>query len=149
MPTHLHERLGSNLALTARLMRTRLDERLAPLGLNQTKWLILLYLWRKGGIMPQKDIADCIGVEGPTVVRALDSLERVRFIERREQPADRRTKDVCLTPEASTVLDEITTVTERFRQEIWAGVSDEDLAAYERVIAVLHRNLNASSRNRG
>uniref|UniRef100_I2PWZ7 Transcriptional regulator n=1 Tax=Desulfovibrio sp. U5L TaxID=596152 RepID=I2PWZ7_9BACT len=149
MPAILPENIGINLSRTGRLMRTRLDERLVPLGLTQAKWLILLYLSRNGGIMPQKDIADCVGVEGPTVVRVLDGLERMGLIERREQPADRRTKDVCLTPQASTVLEEIATVTERFRQEMWTGVSDEDLAAYERVIAILQRNLNASSRRRG
>lgn len=146
MPTVLPENIGSNLSRTGRLMRIRLDERLLPLGLTQAKWLILLYLSRNGGVMPQKDIADCVGVEGPTVVRVLDALERMGFIERREQPADRRAKDVRLTPQASTVLEEIAKVTERFRQEMWAGVSDEDLAAYERVIAILQRNLNASSR---
>ncbi len=148
MPARLKEHLGSSLTRTARLMRTRLDERLAPLGLTQAKWLILLYLSRSGGSMPQKDIAERVGVEGPTVVRVLDGLERMGLIERRDQPADRRTKDVCLTPQASDILAEITRITEAFRQEMWAGVSDEDIAALERVITILQRNLGVSGRDR-
>lgn len=147
MSTRLHEGLGTGLASTARLMRTKLDERLAPLGLTQAKWLILWYLSRNDGVMPQKDIATRIGVEGSTVVRVLDGLERKGLIARRDQPADRRTKDVCLTPAAATILEDITRITLQFRQEMWSGIADEDLAAYERVIATVRRNLQAPRRN--
>ncbi len=140
------EQLGIVLARTARLMRTRLDERLSPLGLTQSKWLILLYLSRNGGRMPQKELAETIGVEGPTVVRVLDGLERLGLIERRDQPADRRTKDVLLTGQATGILGEITSITAAWREEVWAGVSDADLAAFARVLDTLLANLGASPR---
>ena len=143
MSRNLSPLLGMNLSRAARLMRTKLDERLAPLGLTQAKWLILIHLSRNGGLMPQKDIAERIGVEGPTVVRVLDGLERLGFVERRDQPGDRRSKDVVLTSRAATTLGAIERVTDAFRQEIWAGVSDDDLAACDRVITVLLRNLSA------
>ena len=124
-------------------MRTRLDERLAPLGLTQAKWLILLYLSRNGGAMPQKDIAERIGAEGPTVVRVLDGLSRMGLIERLGEPADRRVKTVRLTPRASAVLARITRITKEFRREMWAGVPAGDMAAHERVVMTLLRNLGA------
>ena len=99
--------------------------------------------------MPQKEIAECIGAEGPTVVRVLDGLERMGLIERRGEPADRRVKRVRLTDQASTVLAQITRITEGFRREMWGGVSDEDIAAHERVMATLLRNLGAPWRARG
>ena len=142
--TNLHEGLGIDLSRAARLMRTRLDERLAPLGLTQAKWLILLYLSRNGGAMPQKDIAECIGAEGPTVVRVLDGLERMGLILRLGEPADRRVKTVRLTPQAAAVLAQITRITQEFRQEMWAGVPESDIAAHERVMTTLSRNLGAS-----
>jgi len=144
----LHERLGIDLSRVARLMRTRLDERLAPLGLTQAKWLILLYLSKHGGTMPQKDIAECIGAEGPTVVRVLDGLERMGLTLRQGELADRRAKTVRLTAQATPVLEEITRITEGFRQEMWAGVAEEDRAAHERVMAILLKNLGPSARIR-
>ena len=143
-PAQLSESLGINLGRTARLMRTKLDERLAPLGLTQAKWLILLYLSKNGGAMPQKDIAECIGAEGPTVVRVLDGLERMELILRQGEPADRRAKTVRLTPQAGTILARIMRITEEFRREMWAGVHAEDVAAHERVITMLSHNLGAS-----
>jgi MarR family transcriptional regulator for hemolysin len=148
MSTQLDENLGFNLARTARLMRARLDERLAPLGLTQAKWLILLCLSREGGVMPQKEIAESIGAEGPTAVRVLDGLERMGLIERRDQPADRRTKDVFLTSQASDILAEIARIAGGFRQDMWAGVSEEDMVACKRILAILLRNLGAAWRDR-
>ena len=143
-PEQASESLGISLSRTARLMRTRLDERLAPLGLTQAKWLILLYLSKNGGAMPQKDIAESIGAEGPTVVRVLDGLERMELVERQGESADRRVKTVRLTPQAAIILARIMRITEEFRQEMWTGVPTSDMAAYERVMATLSQNLGAS-----
>jgi MarR family transcriptional regulator, transcriptional regulator for hemolysin len=143
MPQIPRERIGIALGRTSRLMRTKLDERLAPLGLTQAKWLILMHLSRNGGVMPQKELTESIGVEGPTVVRVLDGLERLGLVERRDQPADRRTKDVHLTPQASPILQDIKRITESWREGIWVGVSDEDLAACGRVLGTLLRNMGS------
>ena len=135
------EWLGIHLGRAARLMRTKLDERLAPLGLTQAKWLILLYLFRNGGTMPQKELTETIGVEGPTVVRVLDGLERLGLIARQDRKDDRRTKDVCLTENAAPLLGDIRAITEGFRQEIWEGVDDADIAVCRRVLTRLLENL--------
>lgn len=142
------ESLGSSLTRTARLIRTRLNERLSPLGLTQSKWLVLLYLSRSGGCMPQKDIAERVGVESPTVVRVLDGLERMGLIERRDQPDDRRSKNVLLTAQASGILAEITRITEDFRKDLWSGVCDQEMAVVRRVIDKLQENLGVSRRDR-
>jgi MarR family transcriptional regulator, transcriptional regulator for hemolysin len=136
------ERLGINLGRASRLMRTKLDERLGRLGLTQAKWLILMYLSRNGGTMPQKELTESIGVEGPTVVRVLDGLERLGCIKRCDRPDDRRTKDVCLTEAASPLLGEIRQITEAFRREAWFGIADEDLAVCDRVMTSLLGNLS-------
>lgn len=141
MTTNPKEWLGINLGRASRLMRTRLDERLGSLGLTQAKWLILMYLSRNNGCMPQKDLTESIGVEGPTVVRVLDGLERLGLIERRDRLADRRTKDVCLTENAAPLLGDIRAITEGFRREIWEGIDDEDIAVCRRVITRLLENL--------
>lgn len=146
MPQKPREQLGATICRAARLMRTRLDERLSPLGLTQAKWLILFYLSNNGGVMPQKDIAECIGVEGPTVVRVLDGLERMGLIERRDQPADRRSKDVCLTGQAEAIREEIDRIVTEFRRMQWDGIPDEDLVVCLRVMTRLMNNLNASPR---
>ena len=60
-------------------------------------WLVLTNLkasaWRS-----QHDLAAAVGIEGPTLTRHLDALERQGLVRRRQDPADRRAVVVELTP---------------------------------------------------
>ncbi len=142
----LRERFGVEMARTARLWRSRLDERLAPLGLTQAKWVTLHYLAMAGEGVSQRELAERIGVEGPTLVRVLDGLERLDLIKRWDNPEDRRSKTVHLTATAGPVLAEIARVTATFREEILDGVSDEELALCERVLERMARNVGGRIR---
>jgi len=135
------ELIGFTLGRASRLWRTRMDERLGPLGLTQARWLVLVHLSRAGGAMPQKELAERIGVEGPTLVRVLDGLERTGFIERRGQDADRRAKVVHLVAQSSDVVGEIVKIAAELREEILDGVAEEDLATCMRVLTTIVRNM--------
>ncbi|MFM7780023.1 MAG: MarR family transcriptional regulator [Alphaproteobacteria bacterium] len=68
-------RLGVAIAQIARRWRVRLDQRILPFGLTESRWLVLLSLARRGDGVTQKDLAGRLAVEGPTMVRTLDWLE--------------------------------------------------------------------------
>jgi MarR family transcriptional regulator for hemolysin len=137
------ERIGFDLSRTARMWRSRLDERLAPLGLTQAKWVILLHLSKSDGPLPQRELVDRVGVEGPTLVRLLDGLERLGLIERQDSHTDRRAKSVHLTVAAQPVLHDITRIAANLRKEILTGISDEDLNVCLGVFGRMARNVNA------
>ncbi len=128
MPPHpLAEQLASLLSSTSRTWRGKMDERLKPLGLSQAKWLVLyaLSVGSEGG--SQKDLAERIGIEGPTLVGLLDRLAADGWIERRESTADRRIKTVHLLPKADQALSQIHAVAVALRHELLADVSAKDL----------------------
>src|SRR6187397_2830983 len=102
------ERFGRLLGETGRLWRTRLDERLKPLGLSQAKWLALLYLDRGGDDMTQTQLASRLGIEGATLTALLDRLVRDDYVRRQEDARDRRSKTVHLTPRARQTIKQIT-----------------------------------------
>lgn len=145
MPNIKRELIGVELGRASRLWRTRLDERLAPLGLTQAKWLVLLHLSRAGGVMPQKELAQSIGVEGPTMVRVLDGLERRGLTERLGRPEDRRVRDVRLTEAAGEVLGDIMRVAGDLREKILAGLSEDDLTHLHATIAAMLRNMERAA----
>ena len=68
------EQFAIELGRVNRQWRKRLDERLKESGLTQARWLVLLHLSRTGPLS-QRDLAELIGVDGPTLVRVLDKLE--------------------------------------------------------------------------
>jgi MarR family transcriptional regulator for hemolysin len=140
------EKIGFELIRAARLWITKLDERFAPLGLTQARWSILLTLSKVGGVIPQKDLAEIIGVEGPTVVRVLDGMERLGLIERRGHDTDRRLKIVHLTPQAERLQEGILCIAAELLEDILSGISGEDIAVCERVISTMLSNMGFSNR---
>jgi MarR family transcriptional regulator, transcriptional regulator for hemolysin len=121
------ENFGFELNRVSRRWRARLDERLRHTGLTQARWIALLQL-SKAGPLSQKDLAERVGVEGPTLVRVLDNLEKQGLIVRREGGEDRRVKEVHLTAAAGPILDEITRISTGLRRELLAGIPAADLA---------------------
>lgn len=90
MSASTRDLVGIIINRTSRTWRTKLDERLSHLGLTQARWLVLMHLSRMNGKALQKDLAVSVGVEGPTLVRVLDGLERMGLVERVGVEGDRR-----------------------------------------------------------
>lgn len=144
MSSSTREIVGMTIARTARMWRTKLDERLSPLGLTQARWLILMHLSRMGGEAPQKELAISVGVEGPTLVRVLDGLERLGLVLRVGVEGDRRARRVCLTPKADNVISDIMRIGVKLRGEALAGISDAELESFFRVLEIILANLAAA-----
>ena len=127
-PQKITDSLGFLLAETARTWRSKLNQRLKPLGLSQAQWVALVHLARAEQDMTQKKLAECIGIEGPTLVRLLDRMARDNWIVRRESALDRRSKTVHLTRQAQAILHEIQTTAAQLRKELLKGIPAADLA---------------------
>lgn len=131
------ESLGPLVSDLARVWRARLDQRLKPMGLSQVQWRVLLLLARVRETMVQRELAERIGVEGPTLVQLLDRMARRGWIVRKPSSHDRRCKTVHLTPKARRVVRDIRRVTQAFRAELFTVVSPADLARCSRTLEAL------------
>ena len=127
------ENFGVQLVETSRVWRNKLDQRLKPLGLSQAKWIVLLHL-AKGDDITQKELAQRVGIEGPTLVGLLDRLSSDGLIERRESPTDRRSKTVHLTAKAHDITQQITAVVRELRNDLFKGF---DMAELERCMTTM------------
>src|SRR3982751_6048358 len=88
---------GFNIARLSRRLRQAVDAELHAFGLTDATWRPLAYVGRLGGGVRQKELATALGIEGPSLVRQLDNLERRGLIERREDESDRRARGIHLT----------------------------------------------------
>ncbi len=132
--------LGFRIARLPHLWRSILDRRLAPLGLTQTRWVTLYHLWRMGDGQPQCELARAIGVEAPSLVRTLSQLESQGLIERHACENDRRTKRIYLTDAAMPLLEKIDDVATDARQEMLAGLSEDEIDQLNRWLARIEEN---------
>lgn len=136
----MQENIGFQLSRLPRLWRAVIDERLAPLGLTQTRWVTLYHLWRLGDGQPQCDLARAIGVEAPSLVRTLDQLSEQGLVERRPCDQDRRTKRVYLTAAATPLLERIDDVVREARNEMFAGLDEDEIATLAELLSRIEDN---------
>ena len=145
MPLTDQHRFGMQLAHMSRGWRAELDRRLAGLGLSQARWLVLLHLARFGEPPTQRELAQSVGVEGPTLARLLDSLEAQGLVERQAVIEDRRAKKIMLCPPARPLIEQIETIANALRAELFMGVDEEELSIAMRVHSRILANLERKS----
>ncbi len=133
------------IILVARRYRAMLDEQLRPLGYGTARMEALSTIARSTEPSAQIAIAKRIGIEGPTLTRMLDTLEADGLVVRRQDPTDRRTKLIELTPEGEKALEEIMRVAHHFRATVLKTLSDEDLEQVNEVTDKLMRLICAGS----
>ncbi|WP_068077470.1 MarR family winged helix-turn-helix transcriptional regulator [Novosphingobium lentum] len=131
--------MQSNIAFLAtdigRLFRKRFDVTSRDLGVTGPQWRMLMAIERTPGIN-QGALAAWLEVEAITAGRMIDRLERAGLVERRADPADRRTWRLYLSEAAKPMVD-------RLRRRA-ATVIDEAVegftpAEHEQLISLLQR----------
>ena len=115
------------VVLTARRWRALLDEQLRPIGQSSARMEALSAIYNSPPLSPQVDIARRLRIEGPTLTRMLDTLEKDGLVERLSDPRDRRTKLLKVTPQGERALENIFDIAdeinlEKLRRQ-WAGRS--------------------------
>lgn len=139
-------RFGVQLMHLSRAWRAELDRRLADKGLSQARWLVLLHLGRFNMAPAQRELADSIGIEGPTLARTLDALERQGLISRQACATDRRINRIHLTENATELVTSIEAIAQQLREEVMFGLTPEELQLCQRVHVRMLKNLEVSSR---
>lgn len=142
------ENLGALLSETARLWRSRLDERLRPLGLSQTRWLAIVHLSKSRDGLPQNELAVRLGISHASLSVQIDRLQQDGWVERRSDDGDRRCKTVYPTEQAKTLYRKIRQIAAGLRSELLAGLDESDVHRCEQVLAhILHRAQSLNSQD--
>ena len=134
-------RFAMQVAQLSRAWRGELDRCLVGLGLSQARWLVLLHLGRFAELPTQRELAQSVGVEGPTLARLLDSLETQGLVSRQAVPEDRRAKKIALSPQALPLIEKIEAISAQLRQEVFAGIDEDELRRCQKVHAQVLSNL--------
>lgn len=145
MPLTDQHRFGMQLAQMSRGWRAELDRRLVGLGLSQARWLVLLHLARFVETPTQRELAQSVGVEGPTLARLLDSLETQGLVQRQAVLEDRRAKKIVLCESALPLIEQIEAIANALRAELFVGVDEDEMRVCMRVHQQILSNLEKKS----
>ena len=144
--TDRHTEFGFLVARIARRMRQAVDSEMRLIGLTEATWRPLMYVRSLGDGVRQKELATAMSVEGPSLVRLLDNLERRGLIERREDESDRRARGIHLTRAGRELAVRAARIGVSFQSRLLSGVPGADLETCERVLETLEREMEEPQR---
>jgi len=130
------------LAYLTRRWRKVLDAEFQSSGLTDATWRPLLHLNILGDGVRQKDLAASVGIEGPSLVRLIDTLVMKGLIQRSEDSTDRRAKLLCLTLEGKLLVARIKEIVAPLENELLSPFSDSDIARFGQFILSLESTIN-------
>ena len=126
-PADLKAAFAEALVKTARKLRTRFNARVVARGLTYPRARALAALSRQP--MTQRELAEDLELEGPTVVRLLDGMEQQGLVRRTTVPGDRRLKRVELTAHGEETAAIVAGVSCELRDAILRDVPSQDIRA--------------------
>lgn len=133
-------RLAGTLLLLVRSLAHEFREAQGDMDLAD---LSVLRQIERGHDLPSA-VARALRIDPGRVSRIVDSLEKSGYVARRQDPDDRRCWHLHLTPEGE---DRLTRGKDEIRaamSSLLRGLSDKDLAALERGLESVRRELDAS-----
>ncbi|WP_238266716.1 MarR family winged helix-turn-helix transcriptional regulator [Cupriavidus pauculus] len=137
------------LMLSGRQWRQISQAAVTAHGISAAAAAPLLFIRRLGGGVRQVTLADYVGVEGATLVRLVDQLCAAGLVRREVDPSDRRANVLSLTDAGERMAEQIEVELKQLRAEVFADVSEADMAAALRVLDALSQaaaNASAASK---
>lgn len=127
----------------ARLLRWTFDRQSQELGLTRAQWSVLAHLYRREGIQ-QAELALLMDISPITIARQLDRLEAHAWIEKRNDPKDRRAKLVFLTPKAKPMIKELSNLGQKVSKFALRSIDAKEENAFMATLLQIRENLKNS-----
>ena len=139
-----HEPLSRQVVMTAKTIKALFEDALADEGATLATWVVLNGVER-GRWASQSGLAKELRIEGATVTRHLDRLERDGLVRRSRDPEDRRQISVALTPAGKALHRRLRGVARRLDDRVCEGLTERDRADLERVLERIGANVGGEA----
>lgn len=135
--------IGLEVTRTAKVVSRAFDQVLTAAGSSLPTWLVLVSLkGRRDG--PQRELAQAVGIEGPTLTHHLNRMESDGLVTRRRHPANRRIHQVELTPAGEDAFFGLLKHVSGFDQQLRSGLTDEEITALRSLLGRLRTNVTGT-----
>ena len=134
------EPLGLGLARTAKIISRAFDDALVEAGGSLPTWLVLVSL-QQARPAAQRELAEAVGVEGPTLTHHLNRMEAAGLVTRTRDPANRRVHRVELTEAGSDAFGRLVGAVTAFDRRLRRGLSRQEVDQLEELLGRLRANV--------
>ena len=133
--------IGFVLNQTSKAVARAFDDAMVEAGGSLPVWLVLLSL--ASGARSQSDLAQAVGVQGPTLTHHLNGLETEGLIVRARDPADRRAHQVSLTPAGRARFLHLRQTAQRFDARLRGDLDDQEVDRLRDLLGRLRLNVSS------
>lgn len=119
--------LGLLLSQTAKQLNRAFDYALAAAGGSLPMWLVLISLMREGKLS-HGDLAQRVGIQGPTLTHHLDAMALQGLVLRERLPDNRRVQLASLTPAGVAMFHRLRSAAVEHDKRIRRSFSDAELS---------------------
>ncbi len=125
-----------------RFLRKQFDRRAVRFNLTRAQWRALKRISYSEGLS-QSALAEELDMEPIAIGRVIDRLQKADFVERRADPADRRTWRLHLTKRAHAVVDDMEKISSELFKEAQRGIAASDMKSLMSTLGSMKQNLIA------
>ena len=140
MPRPPRTPIGLRLAQVAKVVNRAFDDALTGAGGSLPVWLVLIAL-KSRQAANQRQLADAVGIQGPTLTHHLNAMESAGLLTRRRHPENRRVHLVELTTAGDQLFLRLREAALSFDRRLRAGLSDDDTTQLEHLLDRLRANV--------
>jgi DNA-binding MarR family transcriptional regulator len=142
---HWHEsvpddRLAHLVRDAGRAFNKRLQVRLQQHNVSFGHWTFLRILWTSDGLT-QKELSDLAGVMEPTTFSAIQAMEALGYVARKQKPDNRKNMYVHLTPKGKALKKALVPLAVDVNHVAVHGVSQAELLTTRKVLLKVIENL--------
>ena len=134
--------IGFAIKNTLKAFESLFDQQLrktADISITQSRVIGSLTLVKDG--MTQKELADRIGIEAPSIVPIIDRLEEQKMVVRRPDPDDRRNNLIFLTDKSESKWELIVDCAVELESISRQGVSEHELEVTRKTLRKITQNI--------
>jgi len=135
------EPIGLQLAQTTKVVRRAFDEALTQAGGSLPIWLVMVAL-KNHHHGTQRDLAEVMEIEGPTLTHHLNRMERAGLLMRTRDPQNRRVHQVTLTAAGEALFEQLLGAVTAFDRRLRRGLGKTDLDTLGAVLDQLRLNVS-------
>ena len=134
------EPIGLHLTRSAKAVSRAFDDALAEVSKSLPQWIILVSL-KNNTHDAQRELAEAVGIEGPTLTHHLNRMENAGLVTRRRDPTNRRVHHVELTPLGDKTFFALLDAVIAFDQRLRDGLSERQVSDLRRLLNRLDANV--------
>src|ERR671939_844795 len=109
-------------------------------GVTVGQWKVIVMLVKQNGLT-QKETADKLGLESPTLIPIIDKMEKEGLIIRKVDPSDRRNNRIYRTEKADALWDKMMECASKVRRVAIKDIPEEDINVMTTVLNKIWHNL--------